>query len=410
MKEIPADGTGAKTLLSGLLQPEGLALDAAGNLYIANTSNDEVVVVPPGGGSSRKLGSFSHPSGVALDSSGNVYVSEFVGAKVSKVARTVGPTLSFADTLVGNTSNDSPKTVTVENIGNDTLTGTVGAPSNGSFTVGLGGCGTTLSLVAGTYCTLSYNFMPLAGGALSGMAVLTDNSLNSNAMQSILLGGNGVALGQTITFNALPDRAVGATFILSATASSNLPVRFTSNTTTVCTVSGTTANLLTPGTCTIQADQAGNAMYSPAPSVSQSFNVIGTGFLTGQTLGSLRNNYTGFVGFQFTVGSTPVTVYGVGRIVASGNTQTHTVKLVNANGTDVPGGSASVATTGGTVGQYKFANLANGVTLLANTTYYLVSQETAGGDQWYDYGPVSSTSVASVNAPVYTDSSITMWR
>ena len=250
---------------------------------------------------------------------------------------------------------------------------------------------------------MSYSFTPWRG-AVVGKATLTDNSLNAaNAMQSISLGGNGIALGQTITFNALPDRPVGATFTLSASASSSLAVSFTSNTKSVCTVSGTTANLLTPGQCTIQADQVGNAMYSPAPSVNQSFNVIGTGFLTGQTLGSLRNNYTGFVGFQFTVGSTPVTVYAVGRIVASGNTQTHTVKLVNANGTDVPGGSASVATSGGTVGQYKFGNLASGVTLLANTTYYLVSQETAGGDQWYDYGPVTSTSVATVTGPTYMD-------
>ena len=168
-----------------------------------------------------------------------------------------------------------------------------------------------------------------------------------------------------------------------------MPVSFTSTHDDGVHGFGNHGDLLTPGTCTIQADQAGNAMYAPAPSVSQSFNVIGTNFLTGQTLGTLRNNYTGFVGFQFTVGSTPVTVYAVGRIVAPGNTGTHTVKLVNANGTDVPGGSASVATSGGTAGQYKFANLASGVTLLANTTYYLVSQETAGGDQWYDYGPVT---------------------
>ncbi|MGA2714896.1 MAG: hypothetical protein ABSG41_17485, partial [Bryobacteraceae bacterium] len=32
---------------------------------------------------------------------------------------------------------------------------------------------------------------------------------------------------------------------------------------------------------------------------------------------------------------------------------------------------------------------------------YLVSQETLGGDQWYDHGPVSGTSDAAVNGPEY---------
>jgi len=41
----------------------------------------------------------------------------------------------------------------------------------------------------------------------------------------------------------------------------------------VCTVSGTTASLISYGTCTIQATQAGNSEYFAAPSVSRSFGV-----------------------------------------------------------------------------------------------------------------------------------------
>jgi len=61
---------------------------------------------------------------------------------------------------------------------------------------------------------------------------------------------------------------------LSATSSSGLPVSFSSTTTAVCTVSGTTATLVNPGTCTIQASQAGNANYAAATPVSQSFTVL----------------------------------------------------------------------------------------------------------------------------------------
>jgi hypothetical protein len=41
----------------------------------------------------------------------------------------------------------------------------------------------------------------------------------------------------------------------------------------VCTVSGTTASLIAPGTCTITASQVGNSNYLPATTVARSFAV-----------------------------------------------------------------------------------------------------------------------------------------
>ena len=61
--------------------------------------------------------------------------------------------------------------------------------------------------------------------------------------------------------------------------------------------------------------------------------------------------------------------------------------------------------TGGTPGQFWYAALTSPVTLQANTSYYLVSQEVAGGDPWYDFGIVSTTSLATVNDAVYWDGS-----
>src|SRR5208282_5503882 len=60
---------------------------------------------------------------------------------------------------------------------------------------------------------------------------------------------------------------------LSATASSGLAVTFTSTTTGVCTVSGTTATFIATGTCTIEATQTGNGGFAPATPVSRSLNV-----------------------------------------------------------------------------------------------------------------------------------------
>ncbi len=116
----------------------------------------------------------------------------------------------------------------------------------------------------------------------------------------------------------------------------------------------------------------------------------GTSFVTGQSLGTLRNNYTGWAGTEFTVGSTALSVSRLGRWVVSGNTGTHSVELVQAsNGAVV--GSVSVPTSGQAAG-FNYAALSTPVTLAANTSYYLLSYETSGQDQWYNADDTISTS------------------
>ncbi len=77
---------------------------------------------------------------------------------------------------------------------------------------------------------------------------------------------------QTIKFAQPAAQPVGATFTVSATASSGQPVTFSTDTPSVCTVTGSTVTTVAPGTCTITASQAGNANYAAA-SVVQSFQV-----------------------------------------------------------------------------------------------------------------------------------------
>jgi hypothetical protein len=60
---------------------------------------------------------------------------------------------------------------------------------------------------------------------------------------------------------------------LAATASSGLTVSYASTTTGVCTVSGSSITVLTAGTCSITASQAGDANYGVAANVSKSFTI-----------------------------------------------------------------------------------------------------------------------------------------
>jgi len=77
---------------------------------------------------------------------------------------------------------------------------------------------------------------------------------------------------QTISFGANPGPvafAPGATVNVTATATSMLLVSFSSLTPALCSVNAGTVTLLAAGTCTVQADQAGDATYLPAAAVTQ---------------------------------------------------------------------------------------------------------------------------------------------
>jgi len=130
---------------------------------------------------------------------------------------------------------------------------------------------------------------------------------------------------QSIAFNPIGDMPVNSGFSLTATASSGLVVTFSSQTQTVCTVAGDVVSLIAGGTCTIAANQAGNAGYAAAPTVTQSFGVtllaqtISFAPLAGQTLGAAPFGVTATASSGLPVGIASLTPAVCG---ASSNTVT----------------------------------------------------------------------------------------
>ena len=187
-----------------------------------------------------------------------------------------------------------------------------------------------MAATASSGLTVSYNSQTTNVCTVSGanVAFINSGTCTIQATQS----GNGaysaatpvsqsfsVSPGtQTITFNNPGTQTVGTPLTLSATSTSGLAVTFTSTSTSICTVSGTTATFIAPGTCTIDANQAGNSAWNPAATVPQSFTVNANG---GQVSGqiTLNTNCGNTSGDQpiFTVG-----VYNGSTLVASGNTDT----------------------------------------------------------------------------------------
>ena len=83
---------------------------------------------------------------------------------------------------------------------------------------------------------------------------------------------------QTISFTSTaPANATvgGATYTAAATATSGLAVTFSSGSTSVCTSGGTNGSVFTfvgAGTCIVDANQAGNGTWNPAPQVQQTLH------------------------------------------------------------------------------------------------------------------------------------------
>jgi hypothetical protein len=126
-------------------------------------------------------------------------------------------------------------------------------------------------------------------------------------------------------------------------------------------------------------------------------------FVTGQVPGSLTNSYNAWVGMRILIGANPLTVSELGRWSVTGNSGVHTLKLVNATTlVDVPNGSVAISMSGAAPGQYRYGTLAAQVTLAANTSYFLVSQEVGGGDRWsWHDTTVTTAAVAQCQSGVY---------
>ncbi len=165
-------------------------------------------------------------------------------------------------------------------------------------------------------------------GLTNGTAyTFTVTATNSAGTGSASAASNSVTpLGtQTITFNNPGSQNFGTSPQMVASASSGLTVSFSSTTSAVCTV--TSAGVLTtvsPGTCTIQADQAGNGAYQPAPAVTQSFAIVVPGGAVSFSTASPLPGATAETAYSQTItasgGATPYTFSLVGGSLPTGVT------------------------------------------------------------------------------------------
>jgi len=151
---------------SGFSNPGGVAVDGGGNVYVADTGNNAIKEMPAGCSSSctvTTLGSgFSGPKGVAVAGNGNVYVADTGNNAVKELVRNTPPTITFNTATLDSTTDatDGTKTVSVQNDGNQPLVFAI--PTTGTnpttapdFTFTTTGSSTCPSLTTSAFTTSS---------------------------------------------------------------------------------------------------------------------------------------------------------------------------------------------------------------------------------------------------------------
>ena len=122
--ELPAQPAGAAqtTVGTGLSAPQAVAVDAAGNVYIADTGNNRIVMIPPAasGAAQTVLGTgFSAPQGVAVDQFGNVYVADTGNARVVEIPANIAQSQATLFQFNSNSAFFSkPVAIAVDSLGN----------------------------------------------------------------------------------------------------------------------------------------------------------------------------------------------------------------------------------------------------------------------------------------------------
>src|SRR5438094_213220 len=116
-------GDGGDATIANLNSPAGVAVDSSGNLYIADLGNERIrklaaatgiittvagngVLGFAGDGGAATSASLNSPAGVALDASGNLYIADYANHRIRKLTAATGIITTVASNGVSGFAGD----------------------------------------------------------------------------------------------------------------------------------------------------------------------------------------------------------------------------------------------------------------------------------------------------------------
>jgi sugar lactone lactonase YvrE len=361
--------------------PEGVAVDGAGNVYVANTGANTILGIPRGGasvatiagvagftGCADGLGSaaqFDAPTGLAVDASGNVYVADSLNNTIRKgvpaYTLTVSASPAGGGTVGGGGTFEAGSTNAVTATNNSGYVFTnwtqgaavVSTSSNYTFTLS-----SDVALVANflPLYTVTVSASPTSDGTVSPGgtnvtgSIITVTATNNTGYAFVNWTSNGITTVSTTnyTFTLAANVALAAHFLpLYSYTVSTLPAN---------------AGTVSPG----GTNEAGSTIIVTATnSNGYAFtNWTSNGITTVST-----TNYTFTLATNVTLAANFVPVYtlAVSALPAGGG-------MVSAGGTFAAGSTITVAATNN--GGYAFTNWTSNGIAAVSTTNYTISLHT----------------------------------
>jgi sugar lactone lactonase YvrE len=197
-------GDDGPAISATLYYPRGVAVDASGNLYIADLYNQRVRMVDTAGiittiagnctygfsgdGGPATSAMLAYPSGVAVNGAGDIFVADLINYRVRKIIGAVtAPAVSLSPTSLD--FGDSP-------VGTETVSQTVTLTSSGNTALHIASVSVTgdfretdncasATLAVGDSCGIAVSFLPTAAGSATGTLTITDDTADSPQMVNL---------------------------------------------------------------------------------------------------------------------------------------------------------------------------------------------------------------------------------